>query len=48
MKKMVELSDSVEADMLFMDINAISTKAQSVLNVIAYASARADNNTTCK
>ena len=48
MKRVVEFSDSVEADMLFMDINAINTKAHSVLNVIAYASARADNNTTCK
>ena len=49
MKKVVEFSDSVEANLLVMeDINAISTKAYSVLNVIAYASAKANNNTTCK
>ena len=52
MKKVVEFSDSVEAthmlEDLMEDINAPSTRAYSVLNVIVYASAKADNNTTCK
>ena len=49
MKKVVEFSDSVEATHILMeDINAVSTRAYSVLSVIANASVRADNNTTCK
>ena len=52
MKKVVEFSDSVEVthtlDYLMEDINAKSTRAYSALSVIAYASAKADSNTTCK
>ena len=49
MKKVVEFSDSVEAEHILMeDINALSMRVYSVLSVIANASAKANNNTTCK